>query len=343
MIVRSLVAAVIKDLRLLTRDKVGLVFLTIAPLIVMSVAGFSLSTLFGSAPQGDTRYVLARRRRRRRPCRIGAARWARRRLRRSSSARCRAAKRRWRWCDRAPAARRSSCPRVRARALARDHERLAASLHRPGQVRRGRERALRRPGVAPPARTGGRSTAHGGGSNECAQRAAAEQRRLERRIDRLRATLARADVKAHESIERARPTGRAGARRRLERELRAAVDTALAERTAAARSRVERELAPVREFLDALAAYRARFERWLADAREQAGRFADRIPPPPEPPALPAELAAIAHGDTAALIDPRNRPASAICRSEVARTIEATLAKPSFTTPPGRDCLPIVA
>ena len=30
---------------------VGLAFLTIAPLIVMSVAGFSLSTLFGGAPQ----------------------------------------------------------------------------------------------------------------------------------------------------------------------------------------------------------------------------------------------------------------------------------------------------
>ena len=51
MIARALVAAVVKDVRLLVRDRVGLVFLTIAPLIVMSVAGFSLSTLFGGAPQ----------------------------------------------------------------------------------------------------------------------------------------------------------------------------------------------------------------------------------------------------------------------------------------------------
>ena len=58
MILRALRAAIVKDARLLLRDKVGLVFLTIAPLIVMSVAGFSLSTLFGGAPQGDARYVL---------------------------------------------------------------------------------------------------------------------------------------------------------------------------------------------------------------------------------------------------------------------------------------------
>src|SRR5260221_8356926 len=58
MIRRALVAAVVKDFRLLLRDKVGLIFLTIAQLIVMSVAGFSLSTMFGGAPQGDARYVL---------------------------------------------------------------------------------------------------------------------------------------------------------------------------------------------------------------------------------------------------------------------------------------------
>src|SRR5215468_8590009 len=44
-------------MRLLVRDRVGLLFLTIAPLIVMSVAGFSLSTLFGGAPQAGA-YVL---------------------------------------------------------------------------------------------------------------------------------------------------------------------------------------------------------------------------------------------------------------------------------------------
>src|SRR6185436_3004785 len=58
MIARALVASIIKDLRLLVRDRVGLVFVTIAPLIVMTVAGFSLSTLFGSGPQGDAAYVL---------------------------------------------------------------------------------------------------------------------------------------------------------------------------------------------------------------------------------------------------------------------------------------------
>src|SRR5262252_9589547 len=57
MMVRALVAAITKDVRLLLRDRVGLVFLTLAPLIVMSVAGFSLSTLFGGTPEPGA-YVL---------------------------------------------------------------------------------------------------------------------------------------------------------------------------------------------------------------------------------------------------------------------------------------------
>src|SRR5215472_10319106 len=58
MIARWLLATIVKDMRLLARDRVGLVFLTIAPLIVMSVAGFSLSTLFGGAPQRDAAYLV---------------------------------------------------------------------------------------------------------------------------------------------------------------------------------------------------------------------------------------------------------------------------------------------
>jgi hypothetical protein len=64
-----------------------------------------------------------------------------------------------------------------------------------------------------------------------------------------------------------------------------------------ARRRLERELAPFHEFLDALAAYRGTFESWLAAAREQAGRFTDRIPPPPDPPGLPEVLEQVARGD----------------------------------------------
>ncbi len=57
---QALGAAIGKDLRLLARDRVALVFLTLAPIIVITVAGFSLATLYGAGPHGDTAYVLSR-------------------------------------------------------------------------------------------------------------------------------------------------------------------------------------------------------------------------------------------------------------------------------------------
>src|SRR5205823_6110819 len=54
----GLVAALGKDLRLLARDRVGLVFLTVAPIVVISVAGLSLATLYGAEPRGGTAPVL---------------------------------------------------------------------------------------------------------------------------------------------------------------------------------------------------------------------------------------------------------------------------------------------
>ena len=40
-------AALSKDFRLLFRDRVGLVFMTLAPVVVITVAGLSLSNLYG--------------------------------------------------------------------------------------------------------------------------------------------------------------------------------------------------------------------------------------------------------------------------------------------------------
>src|SRR6185312_7790759 len=58
MTVRALLAAFHKDVRLLLRDPVGLVFLTIAPMIVITVAGFSLASLYGATPRGEASYLL---------------------------------------------------------------------------------------------------------------------------------------------------------------------------------------------------------------------------------------------------------------------------------------------
>jgi ABC-type Na+ efflux pump permease subunit len=54
--VAALLAIVQKDLRLLLRDRAALVFIAIAPVIVISVAGFSLANFYGADPTGQTAY-----------------------------------------------------------------------------------------------------------------------------------------------------------------------------------------------------------------------------------------------------------------------------------------------
>jgi ABC-type multidrug transport system permease subunit len=47
-----------KELRLLLRDRTALMFLTLAPIVVMTVSGFSLASLYGADPAGQTAYDL---------------------------------------------------------------------------------------------------------------------------------------------------------------------------------------------------------------------------------------------------------------------------------------------
>ncbi len=54
----SLGVIIAKDLRLLLRDRAALVFLTIAPIVVMSVAGFSLAPLYGADTNQRVTYEL---------------------------------------------------------------------------------------------------------------------------------------------------------------------------------------------------------------------------------------------------------------------------------------------
>ena len=55
---RGLLLLVAKDLRLLLRDRAGLVFLGLAPILVITVAGLSLANLYGSDPTGQSAYEL---------------------------------------------------------------------------------------------------------------------------------------------------------------------------------------------------------------------------------------------------------------------------------------------
>jgi len=301
-ILRALHAAVVKDARLLLRDKVGLVFLTIAPLIVMSVAGFSLSTLFGGAPQGDARYLLP--------------------VADEDGGRIARAFRDGLGADagielRDVATRGEAIGMVRARAAgaalvvpagtmaALAHGRAAAlelytdpvKFVEVANVRFAVQELRHRLGQEALATAQRRV-------DRVRQRVAAAQSRIGRRVTRLTRQLevAAGDARAVVArLERDLET----TRKRVAADLRRAVDAATVAEAEAARGRAEselgRELAPVRTFLDALAAYRTRFEAWIASAREAAGSYADRIPPPPEPPALPDELRALASADAGAI------------------------------------------
>jgi ABC-2 type transport system permease protein len=296
-IARSLVAAVVKDVRLLLRDRVGLVFLTIAPLIVMSVAGFSLSTLFGGAPQPGA-YVL--------PVvdeddgRIAAE--LRKRLFNDATIEVRSVPTREQALDLVRSRESAAVlviPAGTSAALAHGSPASLLLLTDPVKfveltnvrflVEELRQ-AVGQHAIDVAQRRIDRVRAH----------ALVGERRLERRFANLRAALARAADRAHKArADVARRVEIAGAR--LERTLREGLRRAEAERLGEVRGRLELELAPLHEFLDALAAYRQSFESWLARAREQAGRFADRIPPPPDPPSLPAGLEQLARGDDDAL------------------------------------------
>jgi ABC-2 type transport system permease protein len=55
---RSWSTLIAKDLRILMRDRVALLFLVLAPIVVISVAGFSLSTFYGGWERGETEYLF---------------------------------------------------------------------------------------------------------------------------------------------------------------------------------------------------------------------------------------------------------------------------------------------
>jgi ABC-type multidrug transport system permease subunit len=78
----------------------------------------------------------------------------------------------------------------------------------------------------------------------------------------------------------------------MERDLRKAASVADAE----TRTRLRAELAPLRDFLNQTAVRRQELVTWL-EAVQQRAILSSQIPPPPAPPALPRELAALAGGD----------------------------------------------
>ncbi len=288
----GLLAAIQKDLRLLLRDRAGLVFLTVAPIVVITVAGLSLASLYGESPTGTSAYVL--------PfvdadgggiARTLAARLAHEeglRLRRVATA-------------------------DEARALVRDREAGAALVIPAGTshaLKHGRPAAIAL--YTDPVKYLELAEVRGSILELRHELERQARDRVQARLDRARAAAlaARADLKA--TLRRARDevAALAAALResridlerelaRLRRELDADLESAAtvaAKRADAVRARVRDRLEPVRAFLLELQQRRREFDAWMAEVRKQAGRFADRIPTPPAMPVVPPDLATFANG-----------------------------------------------
>ncbi len=298
MILGGLGAAIAKDLRLLVRDRAGLVFLAIAPIVVITVAGFSLASLYGTSARGTAPYDL--------PVadedggRIGRA------LAEALT-------------DEPDIRVHLVATRDAARELVRGHAAGAALVIPAGTsdaVAAGTGAPLLlytdplkylevasarlvveelRHRVENTART--RAAAR---LEKARAHALATRRRFERAAERVRRERAR--------VAAALAAARAGAERRIEdarrraaHDIGAAVAAIAAEREARARARLVEELAPLRAFFAELDARQRELATWLAAVREKAGRFADRMPPPPAPPVVPPSLAAFATADPATI------------------------------------------
>ena len=289
----SFVAALGKDFRLLLRDRVGLVFMTLAPMVVITVAGLSLANLYGASGRtsafmlpvvdedgGRVGRVLAERLRDDRAVRVtlvperGAAR-ALVRAKQTGAA--------------------LVVPAGTSAALAAGQPSQLILYTDPvkvieldvirdlvQEIRHEVEVAARDEAVAELETTRHRALE----ARAALDNAAAG---LRRELDDAAMRFAAAQSDASR------------ARREGESALSASLTRLQAKQKAAARTALGSLLDPLRSFLADLAARGRAFTAWAEVARARAGRFADRIPPPPDPPTVPPALAELARAKPGAL------------------------------------------
>jgi ABC-type multidrug transport system permease subunit len=277
---RAFLSLLVKDLRLLWRDRVGLVFLAVAPLAVITVAGLSLANLYGADPTGQTAYELPL------ADEDGGAlgREMRSRLAGEGAVRLRPVE------SRAEAERLVRQKQAGTALVIPGGTQEALDAGRPASLvlytdavkylerLNVRLRLLELRDALQAERV--KTTQDDAGS---------QRDRLAQQLDRLRdevSTARRRLAAVWEEAARARDEATRTAQASLTRQL-AAAGNAYAER--AARD-LDRQLADVRSYLDAVAARRHDFEAWLAELRRLAGSHAQDIPPPPAFPEPPASL-----------------------------------------------------
>jgi ABC-type multidrug transport system permease subunit len=294
---RTLALVIAKDLLLLWRDRAALLFLCVAPIAVITVAGFSLASLYGADPTGQMAYQL--------PLADEDAGALGRRLAEQMAAE--------------PALVLQRVPtREAAAALVREKKAGTALVIPAGTeqaLREGRSASLLlyvdpvkylerlnvrirllelRDRIA-------REEAGAARATVTAQRAA-----LERNLGALRTAeqeiRARLDAAAHDADE-ARQTIEARVRDAAtarETRVRAALERALGAARNEAQATIDARVADWRAALQAyaeeLAASRTAFEAWLLELERRAGSHAAEIPPPPIFPDPPPALAALLQG-----------------------------------------------
>ncbi len=288
---RSLAAIVAKDLRLLSRDKSALVFIALAPIVVICVAGFSLASLYGATPTGQTAYDL--------PIvdEDGGelAAQIESRLAETSTVRVRAVG------SRAEARRLVEDKEVGSALVIPAGTAAALAAGDPAHVLlytdpvKYLERLNVRLGVL---------EARDALATEQRARLVAElgeqRRRLREQVESLAAALDRGRVQLATTQSEARDARDRAASALAAETARVRADVArqiddqtkalLAELDAEIAARAQALQGPARDYLAALADARARFEAWFAELQRLAARRADDIPPPPEFPEPPPEL-----------------------------------------------------
>jgi len=324
----SLLAILAKDLRLLWRDKAGLIFLTLAPILVITVAGFSLANLYGADPTGQTAYEF--------PVvdEDGGAlgRALRERLARESAINLRVL-----------------ATRGEAEQRVRDKQAGTALV-----IPRGTEAALDNGDAAElvlytdPVKYLERLNVRlrllelrdqlAGEQRDAAAhdaRAQLERARAGARGVQDALAQARRDADAaYAQARRAQADAIAQVRSALERsqrqaeeQIRRAAATATAQTAQAVQQQVDELRAPLRRYVETLQDSRAEFQRWLAELQRLAGSHAADIPAPPAFPDMPAALAQLA-GDGAL---PLRLPTPAPLRLSLS---PPTLALPALPAPP---------
>ncbi len=287
----SLAVIIAKDLKLLLRDRTALLFLTLAPIVVMTVAGFSLASLYGADPAGQTAYDLAV------VDEDGGelARQIEERLRGEPSVRVRPVASR-------EEARRLVRDKVAGTALvipAGTQNALAAGNPARAVLYTDPVKFLERLNVtlrvlkvrdelgdAERARIVAQL-------NEQRVRASEQLEELAATVERVRANLAVVQREAAEARQRA--AGALDAQtQRLRADLSTQIDAQLKQLAAqvndAVAARVVALQRPAREYFDALTKARGELEAWFAELQRLAARRADRIPEPPTFPEPPPEL-----------------------------------------------------